>query len=31
MLCLLIGLVDVGMIYLGARLFRREIILTKWR
>jgi ABC-2 type transport system permease protein len=29
--CLIIGLIDVGMIYLGARLFQREVILTKWR
>jgi hypothetical protein len=24
-------LVDVGLIYLGARLFQRETILTKWK
>jgi ABC-2 type transport system permease protein len=30
-LCLVIAAIDVGMIYLGARLFRRETILTKWR
>ena len=29
--CLIITLIDVGMIYLGARLFQRETILTKWK
>ncbi len=29
--CLIIAVIDVGMIFLGARLFRRETILTKWR
>lgn len=29
--CLIIALIDVGMIYLGAKLFQRETILTKWR
>lgn len=29
--CLIIALIDVGMVYLGARLFQRETILTKWR
>jgi hypothetical protein len=26
-----IVLIDVGLIYLGARLFQRETILTKWK
>jgi hypothetical protein len=26
-----LALVDVGLIYLGARLFQRETILTKWK
>jgi ABC-2 type transport system permease protein len=29
--CLIIALIDVGMIYLGAKLFQRETILTKWK
>ncbi len=26
-----LAVVDVGMVYMGARLFQREVILTKWR
>ncbi len=29
--CLVVAVIDVGMIFLGARLFRRETILTKWK
>jgi ABC-2 type transport system permease protein len=29
-ICVLVA-VDVGLIYLGARLFQRETILTKWK
>ncbi len=29
--CLVLALVDAGMIYLGARLFQREAILTRWK
>jgi ABC-2 type transport system permease protein len=26
-----VGVIDVGLIYAGARLFQRETILTKWK
>nr|MBI2905947.1 hypothetical protein [Chloroflexota bacterium] len=28
---LVLAIIDVGLIYLGARLFQRETILTKWK
>ena len=28
---LLLALIDVGMIYLGVRIFQRETILTRWK
>lgn len=29
--CIIIALIDVGMIFLGVRLFQRETILTRWK
>ena len=29
--CIVIALIDIGMIFLGVRLFQRETILTRWK